>query len=241
MGRQRDGGQPRNRICIISLDFAKAPVYRALRLTGAHMAIATKDEVRAVLSPYHGVIRKIILEAWAEWREVQALRVKAGMAPVLYSRTVSNYVFDAIARRAIPLLGAEEKINVDSDSQTFRFYLRGLAARIKKGGDDRLGSSIPTQAALSFEEADGVIAGLPPETAKIEVIWLPNEIGTQIANILVVARDGDTLIWEYEMNDPASGASVVEIAPPSDSPHGTPTGDDLVKPKAQPDAEPGKQ
>jgi hypothetical protein len=84
------------------------------------MATATKDEAREALSPYHGLICRVILEAWDEWRLVHAFRVKAGMAPVLYSRTISNYVFDAIARRAIPALGSVDKINVDWDTQTFR-------------------------------------------------------------------------------------------------------------------------
>jgi hypothetical protein len=204
------------------------------------MGGATKDNVRAVLSPYHGVIRKIILDAWDEWRAVQAFRVSVGMSPILYSRTVSNYVFDAIARRAIPALGAEEKINVDLETQTFRFYLRGLAARIKKGGEDRLGSSIPTLTALAFEAADGVIAGLPPETAKIEIIWLPNEIGTLVDRILVVARDGDSLLWEYDIDDAAAAPDVVPFPLRTD---GTdpPDGDDLIKPKPQPDAKPGRE
>jgi hypothetical protein len=204
------------------------------------MARAMKEEVRAALTPYHAMLGKIIRDAWAEWRTLQAFRVEKGMAPVLYPRTISNYVFDAIARRAIPLLGAEERINLDLDSQTFRFHLRGVAARIKKGGDDKLGCSIPTQAALAFEEADGVIAGLPPETAKIEIIWLPNELWTQVDRILVIARDGDALLWEYDLDESAPAAGVVIVVPSSDGPE-PPTGDDLIKPKARPDAKPGKQ
>jgi hypothetical protein len=204
------------------------------------MARAMKEEVRAALAPYHAMLGKIIRDAWAEWRAIQAFRVEQKMAPVLYSRTISNYVFDAIARRAIPLLGAEERINLDLDSQTFRFHLRGAAARIKKGGDDKLGCSIPTQAALAFEDADGVITGLPPETAKIEIIWLPNELWTQVDRILVIARDGDVLIWDYDLDEAPPAAGVVTITPPSGGPE-PPSGDDLVKPKARPDSKPGKQ
>ena len=208
------------------------------------MAIPTKAEARRTFGPYHPLIWRIIHEAFAEWRKVQQLRADNGLAPLLYDRTKSNDIFDAIARRGILGFGAEERVNLIIESQTFKIVIGGIAARIKKGGDDKLGSSIPTLAALSFIEADGelLLPGVDASKGKVEIIWLPNQIWTQVDQILVIARDGDKLIWEYEIEDPgASGGG--EIVPFPAAPTPPPEMDDegLVKPKAKPRAPSKKQ
>lgn len=199
------------------------------------MAILSKDQARGILQPYHGLIWNVIQDAWTEWRSVHALRVAAELPPLLYQRTVSNYVFDAIARRAIPLFKHQERVSVSIEAQTFKIFFGGqLLARFKKGGDDKLGNNVPTQAAMAFMEADGVLPGMPPETAKVEFIWLPNEIWTQVDSVLVVARDGDVLIWEYEIARPAEGTMPLPFPTRPDSP--PPDGGDLIKPKEIPAA-----
>src|SRR5579862_401029 len=202
------------------------------------MAYPVKDDVKALLTPYHGKLRKVAHDAWQEWRMVQDFRVSAGLPSLLYTRTIANYVFDAIARRAIPLFAAEPRVSVQIEAQTFKLAFRGVAARYKKGGDDGLGCSIPTQAALAFMEADGLLPGLPPETAKVEIIWLPNDIWTRLEHVLVVARDGDTLLWQYEIDDADEGGGSGTIIPFPSAPPPDPAPEtdnsNLVKPKSTP-------
>jgi len=196
------------------------------------MSVPSIFETKRALEPYHSLIRAIIDEAWAEWRAVQRFREEQGFGPALYSRTVSNYMFDAIARRAIPRLGAQASIMLLIDAQSFKAHINGILIRVKKGGEDQLGCNWPTQMALAFEDADGQFPGLPPETSKVEIIWLPNEIWTQVEQVLVVARDGDELLWQYEIPPNAgAGAGAVEPMPPKPiNPDGA-GGSDLVKPK----------
>lgn len=205
------------------------------------MAIPTKDEAREILGPYHGLISRIVHEAWGEWRTVHGLRTSVGLPPPLYHRTISNDVFDAIARRAILLFGAEPRVSVEQEAQTFKLFFRSrLLVRFKKGGDDKLGSNVPTQTAMAFMRADGVPPNMPPETAKVEIIWLPNEIWTKVEAVLVVARDGDRLIWEYEIDEAAEAGDVAPMPlPPPEPPE--PGGDDLVTPKARPGSKPAKK
>jgi len=195
------------------------------------------DAVRQALTPYHGKIHACVIDGFAEWRDTQAYRISKGYSPNLYSRTNSNDIFDAILRRAIPVLGAEEKVFVKTEAQTARFVIGGVAARFKKAGDDGLGCNIPTQAAMAFMDADRTLPGLPPETAKIELIWEPNAIWTKVERVLVVARDGDRLLWEYEIVADAGEGAITPLAPTS--PHDEPDdASDLVKPKAQPKTKP---
>ena len=201
------------------------------------MPIPTIEDIKKTMGPYHGGILSIVRGAWGEWREIHGLRIAAEMAPVLYRRTISNYVFDAIARRAIPAFGSEPRVRVKVESQTFKLSFRGVVARFKKGGDDGLGCSIPTQAAMAFMAADGLLPGLPPETAKIEIIWRPNSIWTQLEGVFVVARDGDSFLWEYEIEDAGEAGGAIPILSSPHSPQ-DPDGGDLVKPKVKPTDKP---
>ena len=107
-----------------------------------------------------------------------------------------------------------------------------------------LGRNVPTQSALGFMEADGLLPlpGISPDTARVEIIWLPNVIWTRVEQVLVIARDGDQLIWEYEIDDPSeAGTGEVIPFPPTPTTSPETEGDDsLVKPKAKPGALPKK-
>ena len=201
---------------------------------------ANIDAVRDALTPYHSKIHACVIGGFSEWRDMQNYRVSKGYSPNLYSRTNSNDIFDAIVRRAIPILGSEDKVSVKIEAQTAKFIFRGLVARFKKAGDDGLGCNIPTQAAMAFMDADRTLPGLPPETAKIELIWEPNDIWTQVERVLVVARDGDRLLWEYEIVANAGDDALTPIMPfgPNDGSDDDVDASDLITPKIKPQARP---
>jgi hypothetical protein len=195
-----------------------------------------KEQVQADLEDFHNRIRGVVELAWAEWRAIAGFRTDNGYAPFLYSRTVANIMFDAIARNAIAEFGSDSSVFIEIETQTIKLFFKGsVLARFKKGDDNKLGQNIPTQAALAFEYVDGQFGGLPPETAKVEFIWLANEINTQLEHVLVVARDGDKLLWDYEIGAvPAAGAGTILPFPPPPPPPPS-GGDDLITPKAPPE------
>ena len=146
-------------------------------------------------------------------------------------------MFDAIARNAIAEFAGDTSVHMEIETQTIKlFFKSSVLARFKKGDDNKLGQNIPTQAALAFEYVDAVFPGLPAETAKVEFIWLANEINTQLEHVLVVARDGDHLLWDYEIGGAvAAGAGTVIPFPQPPSPPPAPGSDDLITPKAPPE------
>ena len=75
------------------------------------------------------------------------------------------------------------------------------------------------------------------ETMKVEIIWQPNDIWTQIDRVLIVARDGDEHLWEYEIERRA-GAKLYIV--PTPTPPSDPEGHDLVKPKTTPVEKPNE-
>ena len=188
----------------------------------------SKAEVQRALQEYEPRLRSIFERAWDEWRQVAAFMSENRMGPVLYQRTIANFVFDAIARHAIKELGSDDAVHVKVEAQTVKFVFGGeVLARFKKGDENKLGRNIPTQAAMTFEDADGLFPGLPPETAKVEFVWIPNEIYTQLEEVLVVARDGKERVWDYPIAA-ESGAEVASL-PLSQSPDTD--NDELVRPR----------
>jgi hypothetical protein len=201
-----------------------------------------KDDVQEILGPYHPRIRSVVERAWAEWRAVAKFRTESEFDPLLYSRTVANYVFDAIARIAVREFADDASVHIKIEPQTIKLFFKGgVCARFKKGYDNKLGQNIPTQAAMAFEHVDGELPGFPAETAKVEFIWLANEINTRLEHVLVVARDGDKLLWDYEIEElPAVGTGTVIPFPEPPAPRTPPEGDDLVKPKKPEVKKPGE-
>ena len=192
------------------------------------MPVPVMADIKVALTRHHPLLRSVVDDAWAEWLAVKKFREEKGFGPMLYTRSISNYMFDAIARRAVPRLGKEASVMVVTDAQTFKAHINGVLLRMKKGGEDNLGCNHPTQTALAFEEADQRFPGFPPQTPKVELIWVPNDIWTKIEQVLIVARDGEKLMWQYEI--PAADAAAVEPLP-TKAPDQDGAGSDLIKPK----------
>lgn len=200
------------------------------------MPVPLMEDVRALLGPYHGRLRHVVESAWGEWETVRDFQAGLERGPVIYSRTVANYVFDAIARAALREFADDPRVNVRVEPQTVKFFFRGaLCARFKKGGASGLGQNIPTQAALAFERAEGLLPDAPPGTGKVEIIWLPNEIGTRLEHVLVAARDGEHLLWNYEIDGSSGVAGLgAPVAPFPTRPIADTSDESLIRPKALP-------
>jgi hypothetical protein len=176
------------------------------------------------------------MRAWEEWKAVSTFRAKRGFHRVLYPRTIANYVFDAIARYAIAEFDLDPKVRVIIEAQTIKLcFDEKVIGRFKKGDGDNLGQNHPTVAVLEFIDPQLTIPGLPAAADKVEFIWIGGDLGTTISKVLVVARDVNRRIWEYEIEDAGEGGGVVPLPPPS-APDDGGSGSDLVSPKRKDDA-----
>jgi hypothetical protein len=210
------------------LRFAKSIFYNAITESLELCRMASKDDVQTILGPYHHRIRGVVEKGWEERRAEAAWRAENGMDPLLYSRTVANYIFDAIVRIAVNEFAGDASVHVKVEPQTIKLFFKGgVCARFKKGDDNKLGQNQPTQASLAFEVADATLPWFPPETAKVEFIWLANELNTRLERVLVIARDGDRLLWEYDI-EPTVGMLVALPTAPTPEP---PSVAGLITPK----------
>lgn len=166
------------------------------------MTTMTMEEVKSALLPYHPRIKQVVEEAYAEWRSVNDFRLMSGYGTIMYSRTVANFVFDAIARSAASVFGGDKSVRVHHETQTVKFIFKNtVIARFKKGDDDHPGQNIPTQAVLDYLDPQQTLPGLPAAAAKVEIMWKANDIGTKIEEVTVAARDGKQVIWSYRIDD----------------------------------------
>jgi hypothetical protein len=166
------------------------------------MTTMTKEEVESALRPYHDRIKHVVQEAYDEWRAVNDFRLKGGYGTIMYSRTVANFVFDAIARSAAATFNGDKSVRIHHETQTVKFIFENkVIARFKKGDDDHPGQNIPTQAILDYLDPQQTLPGLPPEAAKVEIMWKANDIGTEIDEVTVASRDGKHITWSYKIDD----------------------------------------
>ncbi|QPA27181.1 hypothetical protein IR196_04765 [Brucella anthropi] len=178
------------------------------------MTVMTKDEVRDALRPFHARIKQVVEDGYREWQDVTAYCTSKGYSSVLYSRTVANYVFDAIARNAKSIFKDDKRVRVKKETQTLKLIFDGkVIVRFKKGDKDHLSQNIPTQAVLDYHDPQQTIPGLPPEAAKVEVMWAADDIGTKIEAVTVIARSGNRSLWSYIIDDEASSAADPNILP----------------------------
>ena len=171
----------------------------------------------------------MVEKAWSEFKALRDCRLTHDYAPLLYRRTKSNHIFDAIARYAFEEFGADPEFMLKAQSQTFKIFHSGCCIRFKKGGSNLLGNNVSTQAVMDFIQAEGQLPGLPPDTAKLEIIWVANELFTDLDAIHIVSRDGNKLVWEYPINRPDDG-TVLPLPPTTIDPDHD-NGEDLIKPK----------
>lgn len=165
------------------------------------MTMFGQDEVRAALEPIHELLAKVIELAHREVLAKRHLLAANGFPSDIYPRTGSNSVFDAVARHGMMILGADPRVRVHPESQTVKFSVGGrVVLKFKQADEDNITCNHPTQAVLAFHDPNVPVGmGLPPETAKIEVVWVPNSTRTGYLNLAVVARDQDDVLWEYEI------------------------------------------
>ena len=110
-------------------------------------------------------------------------------------------------------------------------FHKGCCIRFKKGGTDLLGQNITTDAVLDFVEVDGCLPGMPPDTAKLEIIWRADELFTDLESVHIVSRDGDNLIWEYSLDRSDHSGDVIPLPNDPVDPYDE-DGSTLVKPRS---------
>ena len=171
------------------------------------MPIADEEAVRLLLVDFHDRLRKVVDDAWAEWLDI-SWRGRLVYEP----RARAVLVFDFIARRARDEFAGDPNIHVITKKQTVSFLFRDqVHIRFKKGNAKGVGSNIVTQAVLDIIDPQRTIPGLVPDIMKVEVCWSPDDLGIDLDEVAVVARDKTKRIWAYPIERREIASTVVPM------------------------------
>jgi hypothetical protein len=194
------------------------------------MPIAVQSEVEPIIGAFADRLRAVLDRAMEDWL------ANPDRSRYRYGRTRANIIFEHIIRHALVEFDGDgaETVKALVEAQSVKFLFRdSVLARFKKGNAKGVGSNIETGAFLNFVEPQGSFAGLP-DIHRIEIVYQLNFLGTDYAEVAVVARDRNTRVWAY----PLTARPTADIIPltPRPGPVLTPP---VVTPKAAPKEESG--
>lgn len=154
------------------------------------MPVPRLDDVRQILTTREAPIATVVLDAWDQWwRNPERL--------TLYRRTRATLVHNYMMNLARPAFGTDTGIYPVEKQETIFFVAeQKLVFRFKKGDDIGLSSNIETQAALAFNDPQQTLPELP-DVGRVDIAYVLNPFETLVNRILVVARDGDRVVWSY--------------------------------------------
>ena len=178
------------------------------------MPIADQDEVRRLMAEFEPRLREVADAAWQEWMEFP----DRGRIEYV-GRLRAAFVFDAFVRRARAEFADDGEVRVIPKSQTAQFLFKDqVLVRFKKGNARGVGSNIETQAVLDFIDPQRSIPGLLPDLLRIEVCYQPDDLGTRLDDVAVVARNRTRRVWAYSLRPDEGRVIPLPQDPPDQTP-----------------------
>jgi hypothetical protein len=155
------------------------------------MPVPRLDDVRQILEPREEAIGTIVLNAWDRWWN------NSERLALSFRRTRATLVHQYMMNLAVPAFDGDRGIRPIERHETIFFVAdQKLIFRFKKGDDIGLSSNIETQFALAFNDPQQTLPELP-DVARVDIAYVLNPFETLINRVLVVARDGDRVVWSY--------------------------------------------
>lgn len=169
------------------------------------MTLPIQHQVLSTLQPYAGVVVNSVMKGWSESQDV-AMR-----SPWLMRRTRANVVWEGIVRNAISCFDGDPTVIVRRRYETYDFLVNETVLfRFKKGDSNGFSSNYPTQLAMAFHDHGKNLFG-QPQIQRVDVVYRLNPLETKVSDVLVVARDGDQILWASSLIEFANVSNVVPL------------------------------
>lgn len=166
----------------------------------------TQKQVEAALSPLEPILNHIVYAAWRRYRTLpDEHRVQK-------ARTRANLVWDYMIAEAEQALASTPGVRIVSQPLTTWFLVGDYVTfRFKKGDMRGYSNNVPTQQALLYHDPNQEPhqGELFPSAVRVDVAYVLDPTETEVADILVVARNRNRIAWRYSIYNPV--ASVVDL------------------------------
>jgi hypothetical protein len=188
------------------------------------MPFISQQDADALLRQFYPDFEQIVRAAWNDWRtgplahQMQHKRVRA------------NFVWNQLVAHAKRQFDGRPNAVVDTIKNWDGVLIENRAfVRMKKGTDKLLSRNYPTQAALAFHDP---IQDLFGGIARLELLYILNDLETEIARIVLVQRYKSNVAWCIDLLDSNGDAQNVFDLPAPEPDRGSGSvADRLIKPK----------
>ncbi|MNV64573.1 hypothetical protein D3C71_1572220 [compost metagenome] len=139
-------------------------------------------------------------------------------------------MWERIARHAMVSFDGNPSVSVRRRNESLDFFVADqVLFRFKKGDSNGVSSNYPTQLALAFHDHANNLLGLP-DVQRVDVVYRLNALETEIEDVMVVAREGERILWAESLLQAGDASNVVSILPDGPAPEES-AGRRVVRPR----------
>lgn len=155
------------------------------------MALPHIETVQMAIKPLEPMITRAYMRAWKDWRDAGLMHWR--------KRGRANFVWEQAAHYVAVDLADVPGVTIIVRHESYHFLVNDVVSfRLKKADQSGFTSNYPTQEAMAFHDPQLPLEGVPVEQ-RVEVVYSLDSLETDISDILVVARDGETIAWSYSL------------------------------------------
>lgn len=189
------------------------------------MPTPNKEMVLRHLDPIAEKLVQVIESAWKDWQE------SSYKGRWICNRSRAVFIWEQIIHHAGISFTNSTEVNMQFRNESIDFLVNDeVLFRIKKADEYGISSNIPTQQALAFHDPHQNLFGLP-DIQRVEVTYSLNKLQTQISDIAVIARDGNTPLWRHSLLRDVGSNTIIQPLNPMPTPPTTEGTKHLVKVK----------
>lgn len=151
----------------------------------------SQQYARTLLDPHNDALCRMYDRAWERWEEIP-LDIRADFRQS--GRTVADCIWSLVTTEAIRYflpLGIIPRVG----NNTVGFPFKGMNLRFKKTDPNGKTSNYPTPHSVKYDAGERLLD--VPEVIRVNVGWVPNKLGTQIADVLISCSG--PVPWAYSI------------------------------------------
>lgn len=178
------------------------------------MAAPQKELFESVLDKYgrKDAVHRAVIGGWEDYKassEYEKWKRKGTRASIVWERMVDRALDDLYDQEGVQVLEKDDTVSLIFDEKLF--------LRFKKGSNKKLSSNYPTQLALSYHKHDRDLFGFEG-VQRGEIIYVLNNRETEVEGVYVVAREGEKVIWDFEITGSIDNIQALPITPQHPAP-----------------------
>jgi len=172
------------------------------------MVLSDRKVVEAELAGLSQQIMEIVLGAWSDWKKSPHSGVWR------CNRSRASFMWEQMIDQAHTKFDSLNGVRILKHYETYSFTVNDrVLFRFKKADETGKTSNYPTQLALDFHKHENEYLFNLPKVLRVEVAYVLNDLETEIADVIIVRREDNSILWKYSLMDVADGVIPLPVPP----------------------------